>query len=157
MKTKMMRRISHEFRTPLSIILTASETLVYYMDRLTPEKRKFYIELIPRTIQDITSMLDDIAFMVKDKLTSKDFAFSMVNLEMLCQQVVNKLETSIAYSHIFILNTTEHLAFLMADESLLSYALHNLLLNATKYSPQGSKIWINFGIQNGEVLLQIRD
>jgi signal transduction histidine kinase len=45
----------------------------------------------------------------------------------------------------------------MADESLLSYALHNLLLNATKYSPQGSKIWINLGIQNGEVLLQIRD
>jgi signal transduction histidine kinase len=59
-KTAIMRRLSHEFRTPLAIIQTSVDLVSHYGDRLTLEQRQKRLTRITDQVQWMTVMLDDI-------------------------------------------------------------------------------------------------
>ena len=52
--------VSHEFRTPLEVILTSSDILDRYLDRLTPEKRAGYLRTIHDSVKRMSAMMEDV-------------------------------------------------------------------------------------------------
>ncbi|MBL8120955.1 MAG: histidine kinase, partial [Anaerolineae bacterium] len=58
MKTRIVTTVSHEFRTPLSIILSASELLYRYEGRLTPERRETHLKNIQEQVQHMTTLVE---------------------------------------------------------------------------------------------------
>jgi signal transduction histidine kinase len=63
LKTRVISRTSHEFRTPLAIIASSAAILRDYYDRLDEEKRHHHLVCIEAYIQHITHLLDNILFL----------------------------------------------------------------------------------------------
>jgi len=60
LKEKFIATMSHEFRTPLSVILSATSSLETYHDRLTPERRSEHLQNIANQAHYATNLLDDV-------------------------------------------------------------------------------------------------
>ena len=68
LKTRMMSRLSHELRTPLAIISTSADLLDTYGKRMTETQRTERLQQIKVQIKHFTSMLDNMALVVKVRM-----------------------------------------------------------------------------------------
>lgn len=156
-KTNLMRTISHEFRTPLASIVTATDMLDKYSDRLDSERRAERFQSIRMQVKRLSDMLDDINFVVHGTLHHMTAHLSHINLEAYCREIIEDIQTSIGTLHQFNFTTDGTLAQGIADKALIVRILSNLLSNAVKYSPEGSTITVALYRQGSAAILEVRD
>lgn len=140
LKTQMMIRISHEFRTPLSIILSSSEILEHYFDRLTPEKRQEHFESVRIQIQHLARMLDDISLIIRGMSGPTILQPVTIDLGALCNGLITEFRQQESARHQIELHMDSPLLLISGDEQGVRMIIRNLLSNAVKYSPIGSTI-----------------
>jgi len=139
LKTRFVSMTSHEFRTPLSVIVSSTELLEKYSERWDSERRMDHLERIRSAASNMDRMLDDILIIGRAEAGVLRASPTQMNLEEFCRHLVESLEHSSARSHCI------HYSFsgdpeVTLDERLLSEVVGNLLSNALKYSPPGSQI-----------------
>lgn len=154
MKSRIMLRISHEFRTPLSIILTSTELLDRYYDRLSAERRSAKMADIRRAVERITGILDDILILLRKQSGSMPAHAEMVDLRRMCQQAVAELA-----SHARDRTVDLRLApiTLVSDPALLRTVIVSLLSNALKFSPPDQPVIVDCEEEAETILLRIID
>jgi PAS domain S-box-containing protein len=159
LKSRMMERVSHEFRTPLTIILTSSEMLERYFDRMPPESRVDKWRQIRTMIGHMTEMLDDLNQVVIGEIDSMTFAPHPIDLARLCSDVTQHCRQAFGYTHRFECSVSPGLNPLQADGFLLRLMLTNLLSNAVKYSPANTLIRMtaNYHSTTDQVVIQVSD
>lgn len=140
MRSRFVSMTSHEFRTPLTSILSASELLEHYGHAWTEEERLEQLHLIQSTVQHMTQLLDDILLIGRSeggKLAVYPVWFDVVNF---CHTLVSSIQNGVGKEHLVTLDTQVTQANVLLDKKLLQRILSNLLSNAAKYSPNGSLI-----------------
>ncbi|MBL8132690.1 MAG: PAS domain S-box protein [Anaerolineae bacterium] len=154
MKSRIMLRISHEFRTPLSIILTSTELLDRYYDRLSAERRSAKMADIRRAVERITGILDDILILLRKQSGSMPAHAEVVDLRRMCQQAVAELA-----SHARDRTVDLRLApiTLISDPALLRTVIVSLLSNALKFSPPDQPVIVECEEEAETILLRIID
>jgi PAS domain S-box-containing protein len=157
LKNRFMSTVSHEFRTPLAMILTSSELLERYHDKLTTERRGIAFDTIKTQVQHLGDMLDDISVIIKAQMGRLEFNPIRLDLDLLCQRIVNEIQATIGIAHRLTLTSHGELSNIPIDERLLQHILRNLLSNAVKYSPPGASVAIDLSRQDREVVLVVRD
>jgi signal transduction histidine kinase len=157
LKTQIMTQLAHEFRTPLTVISNANELLQRYADKLTPEKRTQQSALIKSQIQRMSRMLDDISTALRGENSLLDFLPSVQNLEALCNNVVDEMNTATGNSHALLLTVKGNMTHVSYDERLIRLILINLLTNAVKYSAVGSTIWLTLELNASTLIISVRD
>jgi PAS domain S-box-containing protein len=157
LKSRFVSMTSHEFRTPLSTILSASELLEYYGNQWTEEERLEQLHLIQQAVQHMTQLLEDILIIGRAEANRLEFQPGLVEMTHFCRTLVAQVQVSIGKQH--ILSYTSHCPLLTAqmDEKLLRQILTNLLSNAVKYSPPHSTIQFELSCDNRMVILQVQD
>jgi signal transduction histidine kinase len=156
-KSHLMRMISHEFRTPITMIRTSSELLQRYIERMTPEQRSERFDTIYREIDFLNSMIDDVATVTRLQSGRFQLQFKPLNLQVFCLELIAAFERQIASDHIFSFESAGNLTGVPVDETLLRHILSNLLSNAAKYSPPGSEVLLRVENHVGELLIIVRD
>jgi PAS domain S-box-containing protein len=156
LKTKFVSIASHEFRTPLSAVLSSASLINQYNERGETEKVDKHVQRIKSSVNHLTSILNDFLSLGKleegvidinrEQLVLKDFSDS-INEEMSPllkqgQQLAIEFEPG-----------TE----IYADSRILRNILFNLISNASKYSPEHKTILLKFEKQNGELIFSVRD
>jgi signal transduction histidine kinase len=154
LKTRMMIRIAHEFRTPLAVILTSSESLERYNERMTAEQRRDKFRTIGKQIGHLSMMLDDLGMAVRSP-TRQDRARTAFDLKALCDEVAGAFHKMNEGTHRLTLHTSEQKV--CADEAGVRALLLNLLSNAAKYSPVGSDISLSAWGEDGDLWLRVCD
>ena len=157
LKNRLMLTLSHEFRTPLSIILASGELLERYFDRLTPTRRSELLTTIKTQIMHLREMLDDIATLVAEGDFSPSFNPMPMNLEAFCRQMVEEFQASIGMAYTVHFSCEGDLSTVIADANLLRPILKNLLSNAIKYSHKGGEVYVSLMRKGDEVQLLVRD
>jgi signal transduction histidine kinase len=152
-----MTTLSHEFRTPLSIILASNELLERYFDRLTPARRDECLATIKTQIMHLREMLDDIATLVAEVDFAPRFNPNAVDLAQTVHEMVENFRASVGNSYIIDFQADGDLNPISADTVLLRTILKNLLSNAVKYSYTGKPIYCGLSRQGDEALLTVRD
>ncbi len=156
MKSAFVSMASHEFRTPLSTILSSASLLSKY--KLTEEQafRDKHVQRIKSAVTNLNNILNEFLSLSKiedGKLTAH---FSPFNVKELIEQQVNELadilkqDQRITYAH-----TGSEIVNL--DEVLFKNILINLISNAAKFSPEGKKIYIHTLVTEDRVLFTIKD
>ena len=135
LKSKFASMVSHEFRTPLSTILGASEMLEDFYDRLAPEIRVSYFQTIRRETQRLSGMLQDMLLQGQLEAGRMRFHPQSTDVVALCREVVVRVQTAFPKHPPLHFETTAPALRTLADEALLERVLSNLLTNAFKYSP----------------------
>jgi PAS domain S-box-containing protein len=156
-KSSLMRTISHEFRTPLSMILTATDFLDRYIEHLDVEARNERLQSIRIQVKRLSDMLDDISFVVQGTLHHMTARPALTKLEALCHSILDEIQTTIGKNHHFVFSTDGQLQEGIADKAIILRIMGNLLSNAVKYSPENSAISVSLYRENNDAVLRVSD
>lgn len=157
LRSHFITTTSHEFRTPLTAILTAAELLEYYGRHWTEDDRLEQLRLIQMMVHRLTQMLDDMLLLDQSDTGDLRPAPTWFDLEAFCKALVDESQANGGRSHRWqIINQlTQRTVYL--DQTLLRQVLLNVLSNAVKYSPAHSQITLELSDRPGWVQFCIRD
>ncbi|MBB6462439.1 sensor histidine kinase [Flammeovirga kamogawensis] len=156
LKSRFVSMASHEFRTPLSTIMSSVSLISRYTSEEYHEKRNKHIKRIKSSVNNLTQILNDFlsiskleegkSLVHKSTLKVDDF------IEGLCDEMspVKKQGQKIIIKH-----TGDTL--IKTDAQILKNIIINLLSNAIKYSGHGSRIWVDSCIDEDNLQIRIKD
>jgi signal transduction histidine kinase len=157
LKSNFVAMVSHEFRTPMSTIMTSVDLLRSNEKEITEDKKIKYFERVENAISQMIKMLDDILFLSRNEANRVEFYPVFVNLESFCQEIRELIQFSLGKEHLISLNVSGDCSQADIDEDLLRCILTNLLSNAVKYSPGQSTIDFDVTCQDNMAIFQIKD
>lgn len=155
MKSQFVNTVSHEFRTPLGVILSSADILGHYLDRLPAEQRSQHIQDIHDSSLHMSRMLEQVLSLGGLEAGKLACNTKPLDLASLLQRITD--ENRSANGGNVILSVEGSLTGAAADESLLRHILLNLLSNARKYSPEGALIEFIARRDDHDVVLTVRD
>ncbi len=157
LKTRLMVTISHEFRTPLSIIYTSTELLEKFLDRMKPEQRAGHLHKIQQQISKLTELMDDISVIIHSSFDRVVPNFKSTDVRQLCETVLAESPAFAESRSRVQFDADPDLPRLRLDQRRIRYVLTNLLSNALKYSPPGSTVELRAHVENQSVVLTVLD
>lgn len=157
LKTKFLSLVSHEFKTPLSSILTSTTLLTKYTQTEQQEKRDKHLNTIKSKVKYLDNILND--FLSVERLESGKINYNYSTFPL--SKVVNE----VVYNSNMLLKEGQRILYphdiddiiLEFDEKILELALSNLVHNAIKYSPEQTNIDIRVSKDKGFFFLDIID
>ncbi|MBD2623854.1 CHASE3 domain-containing protein [Microcystis flos-aquae FACHB-1344] len=156
LKIQLFSMISHEFRTPLTVILSASQLLENGLKDADKSSRK-NLYRIQSSVKLMNQFLTDILILTRAESGNLSCQLEPLDIEAFCLnlvedfQFINKNNTPIK----FVSQGLMIRPYL--DEKLLYSILSNLLLNAIKYSPTGAGISLILWKDSDRIVFQVRD
>ena len=156
LKTRFVSMASHEFRTPLSTILSSASLVSKYITEEEQEKRDKHISRIKSAVNNLTEILNDFLSIGKIEDGNMVAHFSIFNVKELLTSICNEL-TGIAKPGQEIIYLHQGEQNITLDPSLLRNVMINLLSNAIKFSPENSKIQVGSESINGETVIHVKD
>ncbi len=140
LKSNFVSLVSHEFRTPLEIIMSSVDNLHRYHDRLAPEKREQLLQTINKSVRRMSGMMEEV--LVLGRLETDRVTFHPAPLEFrsLCRRLCDEIESATNNRCPIQLELDGAPEQVSGDESLLRHIFTNLLSNAVKYSPPGQPV-----------------
>jgi PAS domain S-box-containing protein len=157
LKENFISMVSHQFRTPLTVILSSDELLEKYYERLTPEKRTKYLVQIREQTQYMSALLDEVLFISKAKAGKLDFEPTEMDLEAFCRSAFEQLQFTDNGAHRFVFEASGDFKQVRADPKLLQHIVFNLLSNAIKYTPEGREIRFTLQREDENAVLRFAD
>ncbi len=152
-----MHVLSHELRIPLSIINSSSDLLYRYYERYTPQQRHEKLEAIHNQVRRMKDLIDSSLQNLRSGREGGDFQPHAIDLAELCRISVTELQDSIGRQHHLHFETDGSIRHVMADDTLISRILVNLISNAIKYSPTQTHITVYLRREGESCVLQVRD
>ncbi|HJM16018.1 MAG TPA: GAF domain-containing sensor histidine kinase, partial [Flavobacteriales bacterium] len=157
MKSRFVSMASHEFRTPLSTILSSLSLINKYNELDNKEKQVKHIHRIKSSVNTLNSILND--FLSLEQLESgKEVTNNQTfNLKKCCTICIEEMSLQTKKGQIikYVSNNSNKEVFL--DQDLLKKILLNLLSNAIKYSPENKPIEVTSIIDEKEISITISD
>jgi signal transduction histidine kinase len=157
LKTRFVAMTSHEFRTPLSVIMSSSDMLEAYAQRWSSDKKAEHFSRIRTAAVGMTRMLDAILLIGRSDAGALQLEPRPVELARFCAEVLSAVEQANAGAATILPSVPEQPQWIVADERMLQQVLENLLSNALKYSPQGKPVLCEVALRDGELLLRVQD
>jgi PAS domain S-box-containing protein len=144
LKSRFVAMASHEFRTPLATILSSTDLLNHYLDRLPPTERDGLFHSITLAVERMTKMLEDILTIGMDDAERMQFNPAPMDIALFCRALVDEVASKqgVGESMRSAIEFRTHGADTQGlfDATLMRHILENLLSNAQKYSPDGQMI-----------------
>lgn len=158
LKSRFISTASHEFRTPLAMIMTSSDLLLTYGARLSDEQKHERLEKIQLEVRNITALLDDLLTISRASQTGKlEYNPAEIDLPAVCLQILQEVRTGMGTGHEFQVTMSGDDRLAWIDSKLLKRMLTNLLSNAVKYSPRGSTIAFELRCEPEQKVIRIAD
>jgi signal transduction histidine kinase len=142
--------VSHEFRTPLGVILSGADLLDRYADHLTPVRRAEILAEIKDNTRQMTDMVEGVLQLGRIESGKLDCIPRPVNIAGLCRDITRKIAAG-------AITVTAPEREAMLDATLIGSVLGNLLSNAVKYSPPGSPVSFISSLENDRITFTVRD
>ena len=152
LKSRFVSMASHEFRTPLSTILSSASLVAKYTESDEQEKRDKHIHRIKSSVSNLTGILNEFLSIGKIEDGKVQANVSEFNIKELIGSICTEMQAIartgqvISYAH----NGDEMVTL---DPSLLRNIILNLLSNAIKFSPE--KGWITVKSSVGDKAIQV--
>ncbi|MCE2787380.1 MAG: PAS domain S-box protein [Bacteroidota bacterium] len=157
MKSRFISLASHEFRTPLSTILSSLNLLLRYHESQQTEKVKLHAKKIKASIANLTEILE--YFLSVEKLESGEvkMEYGLMDIENFTLDFVAVMRDIIDDNlHIQFTSNLIHKEMMM-DKKAYRTIIQNLISNAIKYSPKGGHINIELQTNQQQLLIIISD
>jgi len=157
LKSRFVTMASHEFKTPLSTILSSSSLIAKYINESGQPKREKHVERIKVNVNQLNRLLNDfltIGKLEEGKTINDPLLFDILALGKAVTEEM-QLQAKEDQNVIFKYQGTPREVYL--DEQLIKNVLNNLLSNAIKYSPNGKNVHLNFIFKPEILVLEIKD
>jgi PAS domain S-box-containing protein len=150
LKSKFITTVSHEFRTPLTVILASNQLLEQYHERITPERRTIHHERIEKNVQHMVGLIEDILKFQTMYTLDTDVQRQEFNLQTLLKNIISDYDRPIQ----LIDNSTD--GYVYSDPSITHHILSNIIDNAVKFS-ENDTITVSVDRYEGTVVIHVTD
>ena len=157
LKTKFLSLVSHEFKTPLSGILTSSMLLAKYKLTEQQDKREKHLSIINNKVHYLNNILNDFLSIEKLEKGEVNYNLSSFSVKKAIEQTIDNLGLLRKSGQIIVVESTADEAQIYHDEKIMELTLSNLVSNAIKYSPENATITITLAQNEQETLIQVID
>jgi PAS domain S-box-containing protein len=140
LKSRFVSMTSHEFRTPLTAILSSAELLEAYGERLGADKKAELLGMIKTAVKNMTRMLEEVLFIGKSDTGHLQFNPQPTDVDGFCEQLLKEVRAGVGKEHRIEFTATGDAALALLDTHLLRQIILNLLSNGIKFSPKGSAV-----------------
>ena len=157
LKSRFVSLASHEFRTPLSAILTSAILIGKLNEQDQVKKRERYLAQIERNVNHLVVILNDFLSLSKleeGEVIAKRKSFDIIKFS---EALTNETNIGLKKDQTITMTNCCETLFVNLDPKLLRHVLMNLLSNASKYSSKGSNIDFEISKNLGKVLIQVTD
>ena len=156
LKSRFVSMASHEFRTPLSTVLSSSYLIEKYPLGEHQPKREKHLQRIVSSVNMLTDILNDFLSVGKIEEGKIPVRFSAFNIQEHIVSVMEEIKNNLQKNqHIQYTHTGDENVEM--DTSLVKHIIMNLISNASKFSPEGSKIEINTIHTADHLILSVKD
>ena len=159
LKSRFVTTASHEFRTPLSTILSSSFLLEKYNDLTEPVKRAKHIQRIKNAVADMKSILEDFLSLGKLEEGLIKINWSTLSADELFYELQNNINDMEG-----LCKKGQHISFshsgegsIEIDPQLFKNIMNNLISNAIKFSPEDSTIEVDCHINENNLMVTVKD
>ncbi|MDP4285667.1 MAG: PAS domain S-box protein [Bacteroidota bacterium] len=157
LKSKFVSIASHEFRTPLSGILSSVFLISKYMELQDNEKAQKHVDRITESVRSLTDILNDFLSLgkieegfVKNKITK----FNVVEF---CKSFTDEMQLLVRKKQTIIYHHRGAKKMISLDKQHLRHVLTNLISNSIKYSDEGKEILLTSSFTNGQIKFTVKD
>ena len=157
LRSRFTAIVSHEFRTPLGIIMSAVELLRNYHERLDPARRGELFEDIHVATRRMGSLMEQVLVLGGADAGKLAFSPEPIDLQGLCLKLVDESLSATARKCPVEPRLDPEMEGAVGSESLLRHIFSNLLSNAAKYSPAGSPVEFIVQREENEAVFVVRD
>jgi PAS domain S-box-containing protein len=158
LKDRFISMVSHEYRTPLAVILSSTDLLRSYADHLPPDKKQKLLDDIRIQVNYMAALLEDVLTISKARTGRLTLNPVRVDVETYCQRVFEAVQLADHGVHRFtLIKASEPVGCAEVDDHLLRQILTNLLSNAAKYSPQDTEIRLELGCEAPHLIFRVSD
>ncbi len=149
LKTKFLSLVSHEFKTPLSGILTSAILVEKYKLGGQQNERDKHLKTIINKVHYLNNILNDFLSIERLESGKVNYKFTTFNLSKVINEVVYNANMLLKNGQRINIPENMDEYTLYQDEKILELALSNLIHNAIKYSPENTTITLEIN-QNGK-------
>ena len=156
LKSEFVQNVSHELRTPLTFIKAYVELILEGSLGKIPRKVKDKLKIISQKADAITRLVEDIVSL--QRIETDTLRLESIGIHELVTRAQELASASAAEHNIEIVANSElDLPKVRVDVDRIGQVFDNLIGNALKFSPAGSKINITAELDNGKVKFSVQD
>ena len=157
LKSRFVTMASHEFRTPLSTILSSASLIARYVEEKDQDKRDKHISRIKSSVSNLTGILND--FLSLSRLEEGQIHNHPVEvvLNSVLEEIQDEMLSLMKEGQQLEVSFPDDSIQILIDKNLLKNICINLLSNAIKYSEEGKKISFRVQFQDRNILMEVQD
>ncbi len=156
-KSEFVSMLSHDFRNPINTVLASAGLLQEKESKLTEQQKLALFQMIRSASNNMVRLLDEVLLVGRADADSLKFYPAPLDLVSFCRQLVEELQIGTGKNHQLVFTSKGDVAQTIWDENLLRHILGNLLVNAIKYSPEGSIVELELTAEEKTATFFIRD
>jgi len=156
LKSRFVSMASHEFRTPLTTMMSSLSLVTKYSEQNDSENQSKHVGKIKASINNLTDILNDFLSVSKLEEGRVEYVPEIINLKEFIPEIISEMQ-SVTKKGQVIIHTYSGNDTANIDKKLLKNILFNLLSNAIKFSPEQGQIEIITLVTNTEVKILVKD
>lgn len=156
LKDEFIGLVSHELRSPLTVIMGSVNTALSEGERLSREEMRQLLQDAAYETESLSHILGNLLELSRAQADRLHLTMEPVNVRIVVRNVVDRIRHQSA-THRFSIDLPKNLPIVQADELRLERILHNLLENAVKYSPNGGVIRVFARMEEERLVIGVSD
>lgn len=157
LKSKFVSIASHEFRTPLSTVLSSASLIGQYREKNDLEKMVKHIDRIKSSVNHLTNILNDLLSLGKLEEGRVDVSPEPTILSQFFNDISEDLKHTLKPGQILTIMVEGKEREILTDTRILRNIFFNLISNASKYSDAGKNIYIKTVYKRENVDIHVKD
>ncbi|MDA3906164.1 MAG: ATP-binding protein [Bacteroidales bacterium] len=157
-KSRIVTTISHEFRTPMTTIMSSAEIMERLIEKDQSKEKVFrHTNLVKKSVAELIELLNDVLLVEKFESGKYEVSLMPVDFDAYFKDLIFKMEIGIGKSHKFIHNIDKNFGVCKTDKKLLGHIFNNLLSNAFKYAEKDSTVNLNISKNKSNFTIEVID
>jgi len=156
LKDEFIGLVSHELRTPLTVIGGCLSTLLTEWNRLSPNEVQQLLKDALLESESLSHLIENLLELSRAQARQLALYSEMIDIKSLVRETLRKIKRQ-APSHRFVTSIPDKLPSISGDPLRIERILYNLLDNAAKYSPSGSRIKVSVNAEPERLVIGVSD
>jgi PAS domain S-box-containing protein len=156
-KSNFISLVSHEFRTPMTIIMTSTHILEMKLSTMSHAEVIDRLDKIRTQVHRLNNLISDVTFINKDELVGQPIQPVRINLPQFFSQIADEIQIAHDDHQPIKLIQAHPSETVMLDLSLMQQIFINLLSNAVKYSPPDSTVTCQYSGDKHSLSVVVKD
>ncbi|MCX6854988.1 MAG: HAMP domain-containing sensor histidine kinase [Verrucomicrobia bacterium] len=157
LKSRFVATVSHEFRTPLGVTMSAVEIMRHFDAKLTPERRQELCNEIHDATRGMADLMEQVLMLGRVEAGKLGFRPVLFDFAGLAGKLIDESLSATSRRCQIVLHCEPGLKEVRGDEALIRHILGNLITNAVKYSPNGSTVLMRIRRDGNDVVCEVED